>query len=201
MVRKKYTWRKMDAIFMYWPQFEQLVRDRLQSVLSRNVQLHIFEDTEYWEVITDEFTSAEMEKLLSLGNVTEKERKLHAPKTSGRIKDINDTLVLKLLQPMLPLQVKKTVPTEDGLYLFGQATSVTHEYDEKGGCKCSFLETLCRSRIASRLHLSAVLAAPAAKMFETVSCWSRWMLTALFGISRKAAAPILPMIFFGIWLS
>lgn len=44
MVRKKYTWRKMDAIFMYWPQFEQLVRDRLQSVLSRNVQLHIFED-------------------------------------------------------------------------------------------------------------------------------------------------------------
>lgn len=130
---KKYTWRKMDAIFMYWPQFEQLVRDRLQSVLSRNVQLHIFEDTEYWEVITDEFTSAEMEKLLSLGNATEKERKLHAPKTSGRIKDINDSLVLKLLQPMLPLQVKKTVPTEDGLYLFGQATSVTHEYDEKGG--------------------------------------------------------------------
>ena len=125
MVRKKYTWRKMDAIFMYWPQFEQLVRDRLQSVLSRNVQLHIFEDTEYWEVITDEFTSAEMEKLLSLGNATEKERKLHVP--------INDSLVLKLLQSMLPLQVKKTVPTEDGLYLFGQATSVTHEYDEKGG--------------------------------------------------------------------
>lgn len=201
MVRKKYTWRKMDAIFMYWPQFEQLVRDRLQSVLSRNVQLHIFEDTEYWEVITDEFTSAEMEKLLSLGNATEKGRKLHVPKTSGRIKDTNDSLVLKLLQPMLPLQVKKTVPTEDGLYLFGQATSVTHEYDEKGECKCSFLETLCRSRIASRLHLSAVLAAPAAKMFETVSCWSRWMLTALFGISRKAAAPTPPMIFFGIWLS
>ena len=91
---------------------------------------NIFEDTEYWEVITDEFTSAEMEKLLSLGNATEKERKLHAPKTSGRIKDINDSLVLKLLQPMLPLQVKKTVPTEDGLYLFGQAISVTHEYDE-----------------------------------------------------------------------
>ena len=45
MVRKKYTWRKMDAIFMYWPQFEQLVRDRLQSVLNRNVQLHIFEDS------------------------------------------------------------------------------------------------------------------------------------------------------------
>ena len=118
---------------MHWPQFEQLVRDRLQSVLSRNVQLHIFEDTEYWEVITDEFTSAEMEKLLSLGNATEKERKLHAPKTSGRIKDINDSLVLKLLQPMLPLPVKKTVPTEDGLYLFGQATSVTHEYDEQEG--------------------------------------------------------------------
>ena len=34
-----------------------------------------------------------------------------------------------------------------------------------------------------------------------ISCWSRWMLTALFGISRKTAAPILPMIFFGIWLS
>lgn len=133
MVRKKYIWRKMDAIFMHWPQFEQLVRDRLQSVLSRNVQLHIFEDTEYWEVITDEFTSAEMEKLLSLGNATEKERKLHALKTSGRIKDINDSLVLKLLQPMLPLPVKKTVPTEDGLYLFGQATSVTHEYDEQEG--------------------------------------------------------------------
>lgn len=39
---------------------------------------------------------------------------------------------------------------------------------------------------------SAVLAASAAKMYGTVSCWSRWMLPALFGISRKTAAPILP---------
>lgn len=133
MVRKKYTWRKMDAVFMHWPQFEQLVRDRLQSVLGRSVQLHIFEDTEYWEVITDEFTAVEMEKLLTLGNADEQERKSHAPGSSGRIKDLNDSLTLKLLLPMLPLPVKKTVPTEDGLYLFGQAKSVTHEYDEQEG--------------------------------------------------------------------
>lgn len=72
MVRKKYTWRKMDAIFMYWPQFEQLVRDRLQSILSRNVQLHIFEDTEYWEVITDEFTSCRNGETAVLGQCDRK---------------------------------------------------------------------------------------------------------------------------------
>ena len=74
-----------------------------------------------------------MEKLLTLGNADEQERKSHAPGSSGRIKDLNDSLMLKLLQPMLPLPVKKTVPTEDGLYLFGQAKSVTHEYDEQEG--------------------------------------------------------------------
>ena len=70
----KYIWKKMDALYMDWQQFNSLMDRLLTAILGRSVHPHVFEDDGYWEINTDGFTPEEMEKLLTLGNADEKDR-------------------------------------------------------------------------------------------------------------------------------
>lgn len=127
---KKYIWKKMDALYMDWQQFESLMDRLLTAILGRSVHPHVFEDNGYWEITTDDFTQEEMEKLLTLGNADEKDREDHTPyKESGRIRNLTAAFAVKLLQPDLLFPIEETVPTESGVYLLNKGISFIKEYD------------------------------------------------------------------------
>lgn len=127
---KKYIWKKMDALYMDWQQFESLMDRLLTAILGRSVHPHVFEDNGYWEITTDDFTPEEMEKLLTLGNADEKDREDHTPyKESGRIRNLTAAFAVKLLQPDLLFPIEETVPTESGVYLLNKGISFIKKYD------------------------------------------------------------------------
>lgn len=127
---KKYIWKKMDALYMDWQQFDSLMDRLLTAILGHSVHPHVFEDDGYWEITTDGFTPEEMEKLLTLGNADEKDREEHTPyKESGRIRNLTADLAVKLLQPDLMFPIEETVPTESGVYLLNKGISFIKEYD------------------------------------------------------------------------
>lgn len=130
MKSKKVIWKKMDALYMDWHQFDSLMDSLLTSIIGRCVHPRSFEDNGYWEINTDDFTLEEMEKLLVYGNADDQDREDHAPYIgSGRIKDITATFAVKLLQPKLLFQVEDTVPVKDGVYFLNKGISFAKEYE------------------------------------------------------------------------
>ena len=130
MKLNKYIWKKMDALYMDWQQFNSLMDRLLTANLGRSVHPHVFENNGYWEISTDGFTPEEMEKLLTLGNADEKDREDYTPyKKYGRIRILTADLAVKLLQPDLLFPIEETVPTESVIYLLNKGISFIKEYD------------------------------------------------------------------------
>ena len=127
---KKYIWKKMDALFMDWQQFDSLIDRKLTELLKRSVHPKSYEDNGYCEILTDEFTSQEMLHLLNAGNADAEDIEKHRPYAeSGKIKDLTAEFAIKLLQPELLFPIDKVLATEDGIYLFNKAISFVKDYE------------------------------------------------------------------------
>lgn len=129
---KKYIWKKMDALFMDWQQFDSLLDRRLTELLNRSVHPKSYEDNGYCEILTDEFTPKEMLHLLNVGNADAEDIEKHGPyQESGKIKDLTAAFAIKLLQPELLFPIDKVLATEDGIYLFNKAISFIKDYENQ----------------------------------------------------------------------
>lgn len=127
---EKYIWKKMDALFMDWQQFDSLIDRKLTELLKRSVHPKSYEDNGYCEILTDEFTPQEMLHLLNVGNADSEDIENHGPyQESGKIKNLTAEFAIKLLQPELLFPVDKVLVTEDGIYLFNKAISFITDYE------------------------------------------------------------------------
>ena len=109
---EKYIWKKMDALFMDWQQFDSLIDRKLTELLKRSVHPKSYEDNGYCEILTDEFTPQEMLHLLNVGNADSEDIENHGPyQESGKIKNLTAEFAIKLLQPELLFPVDKVLAT------------------------------------------------------------------------------------------
>ena len=126
----KYIWKKMDALFMDWQQFESLLDRRLTELLHRSVHPKSFVDNGYCEFSTDALTSSEILHLLKACNADDKDAEDHKPyESSKEIRFITAEFAVKLLQPELLFPVDKVSATKDGIYLFNKAISFVKDYE------------------------------------------------------------------------
>ena len=122
------NWQQREAMFLDWVQLKALLEYRLNDLLGRDIKPIPFQDSDYWDVYTQEYTQEELEKLFSAANADAEDRKNHGLDYEGKLHSLTSDFTTKLLSPEFPFEIDKSVVTEQGIYFLGVSKEYIKEY-------------------------------------------------------------------------
>lgn len=120
-------WKMHQAIFLDWVQLKALLEYRLNALLGRDIKPFPFQDGDYWDVQTEEYSEEELEILLVAADADDEDRKNHCKNYLGICKGLHDVFTTRLISPEFPFALDKSVATDKGVYFLG----VSKEYIKK----------------------------------------------------------------------
>lgn len=121
-------WKMHQAIFLDWVQLKALLEYRLNALLGRDIKPFPFQDGDYWDVQTEEYSEEELEILLVAANADDEDRKNHCKNYLGICKGLHDVFTTKLISPEFPFALDKSVATENGVYFIGVSKKYIKKY-------------------------------------------------------------------------
>ena len=121
-------WKMHQAIFLDWVQLKALLEYRLNALLGRDIKPFPFQDGDYWDVQTEEYSEEELEILLVAANADDEDRKNHCKNYLGICKGLHDVFTTKLISPEVPFALDKSVATENGVYFIGVSKKYIKKY-------------------------------------------------------------------------
>ena len=113
---KTATWQISNSVFLDWFQLKELLEYRIEALIGRNIRPVPFQDGDYWDVRTDDYTQQEIDVLIEAANGDEYDRENHPVDIDGMGNGLNDTLARKLIAVELPFETDKTLVGESGVY-------------------------------------------------------------------------------------
>lgn len=113
-------WQYTVSLFLTWNQLRRAVSQRLYEIFGRDVHPRPNWDEDFWDVITDDMSMAELAALEKDIVETRADRQRFYAFYSKWQSGLEKSFVLKLLEQKIPFVVKGTMPSKEGLYLFGE---------------------------------------------------------------------------------
>lgn len=113
-------WQYTVSLFLTWNQLRRAVSQRLYEILGRDVRPRPNWDEDFWDIITDDMSMAELAALEKDIVETRAERRRFYAFYSRWQSGLEKSFALKLLEQKIPFAVKATIPSKEGLYLFGE---------------------------------------------------------------------------------
>lgn len=121
-------WKMHQAIFLDWVQLKALLEYRLNALLGRDIKPIPFQDSDYWDVETEEYSDEEIEILFAAANADDEDRENHCKNYLGVCKGLHSVFTTKLISPEFPFALDKSVVTKQGVYFLGGSNEYIKEY-------------------------------------------------------------------------
>ena len=125
---KTATWQISNSVFLDWFQLKELLEYRIEALIGRNIRPVPFQDGDYWDVRTDDYTQQEIDVLIEAANGDEYDQENHPVDIEGMGNGLNDTLARKLIAVELPFETDKTLVGESGVYFLSNEELYTKVY-------------------------------------------------------------------------
>ena len=125
---KTAIWQIRNSVFLDWFQLKELLEYRIEALIGRNIRPVPFQDGDYWDVRTDDYTQQEIDVLIEAANGDEYDQENHPVDIDGMGNGLNDTLARKLIAVELPFEIDKTLVGESGVYFLSNEELYTKVY-------------------------------------------------------------------------
>ena len=125
---KTATWQISNSVFLDWFQLKGLLEYRIEALIERNIRPVPFQDGDYWDVRTDDYTEQEIKLLIEAANGDEYDQENPPVDIDGMGNGLNDTLARKLSAVELPFEIDKTLVGESGVYFLSNEELYTKVY-------------------------------------------------------------------------
>ena len=121
-------WQSRQAMFLDWVQLKALLDYRLKALLGRDIKPLPFQDGDYWDVQTEEYSEEELELLFSVADADDEDRENHGKNFFGIYKGLHQVFTTKLISPEFPFKLDKSVVTDKGVYFLSVSKEYIKEY-------------------------------------------------------------------------